>query len=109
MSKHSTSWLHLKDPFAGDSFQPALMPWWTHWSIVFAHKKPKLDDSDIAKMYKHRYRDVIPGIQYMGTTDALELYTFLYDGEHDYASKCVLSLNSVFRQRLKTPCRICVL
>lgn len=87
MSKRSTSWLHLKDPFGGNGFQPSLMPWWTHWCIVFAHEKTKLDDCDIAKMYKHRYRDVIPGIQHMGTADALELYNFLRNRDHQYASK----------------------
>lgn len=87
MSKRSTSWLHLKDPFEGDGFQPSLTPWWTHWYIIFAHGKTDLDDCDIAKMYKHRYRDVIPGIQHMGTADALELYNFLHNREHEYAFK----------------------
>ena len=87
MSKRSTSWIHLKDPFAGNGFQPSLIPWWTRWCIVFAHKKTNLYDCDIAKIYKHRYRDVIPGIQHMGTTDALELCTFLRDANHEYATE----------------------
>lgn len=55
--------------------------------VAFAHERTNLDDSTIAKMYKHRYRDVIPGIQYMGTADALQLYTHLCDGAHEYASE----------------------
>ncbi|KAF6226427.1 hypothetical protein HO133_009293 [Letharia lupina] len=87
LNEHSTSWLHLEDPFTRGSFQPSLLPWWTHWCVAFAHERTNLDDAAIAKMYKHRYRNVIPGIQCMGTTDALQLYTYLCDGSHDYASK----------------------
>ena len=83
------SWLHLKNPFEGCHFEPSLIPWWTHWVVVFANKKTNLDDSAIAKLYKHRYRDVIPGIQNMVTADALQLYEYLCDSAHTYASEYV--------------------
>ena len=83
------SWLHLKNPFEGCHFQPSLIPWWTHWVVVFSNKKTNLDDSAIAKLYKHRYRDVIPGIQNMVTADALQLYEYLCDSAHTYAFEYV--------------------
>ena len=87
--KDHASWLHLENPFEGNRFEPSLIPWWTHWIVVFAHKKTNLDDSAIAKMYKHRYRDVIPGIQNMATADALQLFEYLCDSAHTYASEYV--------------------
>ena len=88
LSDHA-SWLHLENPFEGNHFEPSLIPWWTHWVVVFANKKTNLDDSAIAKLYKHRYRDVIPGIQNMVTADALQLYEYLCDSAHTYASEYV--------------------
>lgn len=89
LKEHSTSWLDLANPFAGNRFQPSFIPWWTHWFIAFAHEKTKLDGAAITQRYKHRYRDVIPGIQLMETADELLLYTHLCDGGHEYASQYV--------------------
>ncbi len=61
--------------------------WWSHWLIAFAHTGMMMEGPDICEVYKWRYKDMIPGIENMTSTDECELWVALQDGLHKYAFK----------------------